>query len=139
MDATRSISLGVLLAASAGLQEAVAVEKVRIEGTRVQASEAAQGEPLALVGKRGVMAVLTSSLNDYCATQTVGVEHRGGEYLLDGESLDLTALLEAVGERADALRCLRVHGDRPDRPAVDRLKATLVDEAGMTVLLPTSD
>jgi len=129
-----------LIALSAHAQQPAAPDEIRIKGTRMSAADSGAGDPVVLVGKRGVMAVLTSGLEAYCADQTVSVEHRpDGGYRLDEQSHDLAGLLGAVGEQAGTPHCLRITGDRPNRSDVARLEADLVEASGMTILLPPGD
>jgi hypothetical protein len=137
-----AIVLGACLpvALSAYAQQPAAPDDVRLKGTRMSAAESAESVPVILIGKRGVMAALTSGVDAYCAEQTVSVDHRRDDgYRLDEASHDLAGLLGAIGDQAGTLRCLRIVGDRPDRSDVDRLEAELVEAKGMTILLPPGD
>lgn len=124
------------IAVAAGV---AASEQVQVTGTRISGAEMAESDPVALVGKRGIMAVLSDGLDNYCAVDTLTVEHDAAAgYRAAGEAIDLDSLIERVRTGGDSLRCLRVAGDRPDRSDIGVLDAQVVKALGMTVLLPPS-
>lgn len=114
-------------------------DQVQVTGTRVSEAEMADSDPVALVGKRGIMAVLSDGLDSYCAEDSLAAEHVSNEgYRIADEALDVEALIARAQAEGDSLRCLRITGDRPGRSDVRLLEANLVNGLGTTILFPVS-